>query len=277
MANKRMFTKQITESDAFLDMPGTSQNLYFHLNMNADDDGFVNAPNRIMRSVGANKNDMDVLISKKFILIFDNGVIVIKHWRIHNILRSDRYKETVYKDEKSILTFDENGSYTMLESPPLLECIPSGNQLETNGIQLGTSDKNRLDKISIDKSSSSNNTEVLHHAKAETAETASANNQKDLKKIIKVYEEEIGLITPMIAEDIELFLKELPADMITRAIVEASSHNVKAWVYIRSILNRCVNQGIKNINDFETNKKKSKSVKKEPSSKPGKYDGVYQN
>ena len=84
MAERRMFAKTIIDSDAFLDMSLTTQALYFHLSMRADDDGFLNNPQKIMRMVGCNKNDFDVLIAKNFIITFDTGVIVIKHWKIHN-------------------------------------------------------------------------------------------------------------------------------------------------------------------------------------------------
>lgn len=112
MAERRMFAKTIVLSDAFLDMPLSARCLYFTLGMFADDDGFVNSPKGIMRQCGASEDDLKVLILKKFVLDFDSGIIVIKHWRINNYLRSDRYQETKYLEEKSILTSDENGAYT---------------------------------------------------------------------------------------------------------------------------------------------------------------------
>jgi len=101
----------IVESDAFLDMPISSQALYFHLCMNADDDGFVN-PKKIMRLIGAAVDDLNVLLTKRFALKFENGVIVIKHWLIHNSIRKDRYHETIYAEEKKLLKVKENGAYT---------------------------------------------------------------------------------------------------------------------------------------------------------------------
>lgn len=111
MAERRMFAKTIVLSDAFLDMPLSARCLYFTLGMLADDDGFVNAPRSVMRQCGASDDDMKLLIAKKFVLLFDSGVIVIKHWRINNYLQKDRYKETKYLEEKSTLSIDENGSY----------------------------------------------------------------------------------------------------------------------------------------------------------------------
>ena len=106
-----MFAKTIVLSDAFLDLPLSARCLYFTLGMLADDDGFVNAPRSIMRQCGASDDDMKLLIAKKFVLLFDSGVIVIKHWRINNYLRNDRHIETKYGDEKAQLELDENGAY----------------------------------------------------------------------------------------------------------------------------------------------------------------------
>lgn len=113
MAERRMFAKSIVTSDAFLDMPMSARCLYFTLGMFADDDGFVNSPKSIMRQVGATQDDMQILIAKKFVLLFNSGVIAIKHWRINNYLRADRYRETNYINEKSELQVDSNGAYTM--------------------------------------------------------------------------------------------------------------------------------------------------------------------
>lgn len=115
MAERRMFAKTIVTSDAFLDMPPTARCLYFTLAMFADDDGFVNNPKSIMRQVGSTTDDMNILITKKFVLLFESGVIVIKHWKIHNYIRGDRKHETKYVDEMALLDTDEKGAYTMLE------------------------------------------------------------------------------------------------------------------------------------------------------------------
>lgn len=112
MAERRMFAKTIIDSDAFLDMPQSTQLLYFHLAMRADDDGFVNKPKSIMRDSRSNDDDIKLLMAKKFIIPFESGVIVIKHWRIHNLIRLDRYNETKYTEEKSTLYLDDLGAYT---------------------------------------------------------------------------------------------------------------------------------------------------------------------
>lgn len=153
MAERRMFAKTIVLSDAFLDMPLSARCLYFTLGMFADDDGFINNPRSIMRQAGASNDDMNILLARRFVLSFESGVIVIKHWRIHNYIRSDRYNPTKYADEASTLKLDENGAYT--------ECAREIPAPDTSGIPVGipevhqreTQDrlgKDRLGKDSID-------------------------------------------------------------------------------------------------------------------------------
>lgn len=146
MAQKRMFDKTITNSDDFLELPDSSQVLYFHLSMNADDDGFVNNWKSIMKMTGTKEDDMKLLIGKQYIIPFDSGVIVIRHWRMNNYLRADRYKETQFKDEKCQLYLGKNEEYTL---DPLVG-IPLVDQRYT---------QNRIDKNSIDKNININNKE----------------------------------------------------------------------------------------------------------------------
>ena len=135
MAERRMFAKTIVLSDAFLDMPLSARCLYFTLGMLADDDGFVNSPKSIMRQAGASTDDLNLLMVKRFILAFDSGVIVIKHWRIHNYIQKDRYKESKYMEEKATLMIDQNGAYT--------ECIQDVSTLDTQ-VRLGK-DRDRIE------------------------------------------------------------------------------------------------------------------------------------
>ena len=114
MAERRMFAKTIVTSDAFLDMPVTARLLYYDLSMRADDDGFVNSPKKIMRMIGASQDDLTILGLRKFIIPFETGVVVIKHWKIHNYIRKDTYNETKYKEEKAELVLDENNAYRRL-------------------------------------------------------------------------------------------------------------------------------------------------------------------
>ena len=135
MAQKRMFNKTVIGSDEFLEMSDSAQNLYFHLSMEADDDGFVDNWKSIMRMTGKKSEDLKTLIDKNFIIPFASGIIAIRHWRLNNYIRNDRYKETVYQDEKSLLSTDSSLVY----------------QMDTSGIP--SIDKNRLDKIRLGKSS----------------------------------------------------------------------------------------------------------------------------
>lgn len=123
MAERRMFAKKITESDAFLDMPSSTQMLYFHLSMNADDDGFVNNPKKIQRMCGASDDDFKLLIAKSFVILFESGIIVIKHWKMHNYIQSDRYRPTDYVDEKSMLGVKKNKAYTLDVNKMDTKCI----------------------------------------------------------------------------------------------------------------------------------------------------------
>ena len=131
MAERRMFTQKIVDSDAFLDMPLSTQALYFHLNMRADDDGFVNNPKKIQRMIGASDDDLKLLLAKRFILGFESGVIVIKHWKMHNWIRKDRYNQTQYLEELQMLTVKDDGAYTErpVEFPEIPACQPDVNQL----------------------------------------------------------------------------------------------------------------------------------------------------
>jgi len=138
MANKRMFSKQITNSDAFTDMPVSSQLLYFHLNMEADDDGFVSNPKRIMRMLNVGDDDIKILLAKRFLLSFESGVVVIKHWLLHNAVRKDMYQETQYLDEKKRLKVKDNKAYTEVRN-------------ESVTVPLHRLDQVRLDQVRIDK------------------------------------------------------------------------------------------------------------------------------
>lgn len=121
MAERRMFAKALIDSDLFLDLPLSAQALYFHLSLRADDDGFVGNPRKIQRMVGGSDDDMKLLVLKQFVLVFESGVIVIRHWRLHNYIRNDRYKETIYTEEKAQISVGKDNLYTV--------GIPSDNQV----------------------------------------------------------------------------------------------------------------------------------------------------
>ena len=154
MAERRMFAKTIIDSDMFIDMPMSARLLYYDLAMRADDDGFVNSPKKIMRFVGASMDDMNVLIAKQFIIPFESGVVVIKHWKIHNYIQKDRYKATSYQAEKERLTL-KNGTYYTDDLPDVsnlyTECIQDVYSLDTQD-RLGKDrlGKDRLGKVRLE-------------------------------------------------------------------------------------------------------------------------------
>ena len=147
MAERRMMAKSIIKSDQFLDMPATTQNLYFHMLLDADDDGFVNAPKSIMRIVGAKEDDYKLLVAKQFVIGFGSGVIVIKHWKIHNYIQSDRYKPSI-QPERKLLEITANKEYQLNTSRVSIvdtECIQD---VSVGKVRLG---KASIGKVRLDK------------------------------------------------------------------------------------------------------------------------------
>ena len=150
MAERRMFSSKIVCSDAFTEMPFSAQALYFQLNMEADDDGFLNNARRVQRTILASEDDLNLLFEKRFILGFQNGVVVIKHWRMNNQIRKDRYTPTQYQEEFNALDIKPDGAYTekQKEAVDTLATTwqPDGNQMATQ-VRLG---KDSIGKGSID-------------------------------------------------------------------------------------------------------------------------------
>ena len=181
-----MFAKTIIDSDAFLDMPQSTQLLYFHLSMRADDDGFINNPKKIQRMIGCSEDDLKILITKKFIITFESGVIVIKHWKIHNYIRNDRYKETTYKEEKSTLILDENNAYT--------SGIPDVYQMDTQV---------RLGKDSIGNKKEKKSTEIDDLINSNFKDEELRNTVYEFIKMRKVIKK------PLTTRGLELMIKKL--------------------------------------------------------------------
>ena len=155
MAERRMFAKTIIDSDAFIDMPLSTQALYFHLSMRADDDGFINNPKKITRMIGASDDDFKVLCLKNFIMPFESGVVVIKHWKIHNYIPKDRYKPTVYTEEKALLEAKENGAYT--------QCIQGVYNLDTQ-VRLGKASIGKDRIVEVSGNADSDNDEIVENS-----------------------------------------------------------------------------------------------------------------
>nr|DAO81043.1 MAG TPA: replisome organizer [Caudoviricetes sp.] len=209
MAEKRMFAKTIIDSDAFLDMSLSTQALYFHLSMRADDDGFVNNPKKIQRMIGAGDDELKMLIAKKFIIPFESGVCVIKHWRIHNYIQNDRYKETVYKEEKAHLILKENKAYKYVDTP----CIQTVSKVETQiRLDKNREDKNRLEleenRLELEESK----LEVGNKKKKTEYDLIIENYTNDLQLRNTIYEfikMRKAIKAPMTSNALNLMLKKL--------------------------------------------------------------------
>lgn len=221
MAQKRMFNNLVIGSDDFLEMPDSSQNLYFHLSMNADDDGFVDKWKSIMRMTGKKDDDLKILIAKSFVIPFDSGLIVIRHWRLNNYIQKDRYKETIYKAEKALLQVDENNVYN----------------LDTDCIQNVSSDKNRLDKISIEKNSSSSENNILYN--------------QDIEKLQEIMLETLGTTNINNIKECINYLDKLPLELIEYALRKTARINKPSWQYAIPILEGYIEKKFKTVKEAE--------------------------
>ena len=206
MAERRMFAKTIIDSDAFIDMPLSTQALYFHLSMRADDDGFINNPKKIQRMVGASDDDLKVLVMKRFIIPFESGIVVIKHWKIHNYIQKDRYKPTVYVEEKAMLVSKDNGSYT--------ECIHDVSKVET--------------QLSIGKSIDSLG-QYSGSVEEDTATTADRNTQ--LKLIGGTLGKNVVYLTD---EQLEKLLDKMGMDAFNRYVGRLADYIIQKNAHIKS-------------------------------------------
>lgn len=155
MAERRMMAKSVIDTDTFLDMPASTQSLYFHMLLRADDDGFIASPKGILRIIGASDDDLKLLLAKQYLFRFESGVVVIKDWKIHNYIKSDRYKPSMHP-ERELLTITANKEYSLINSDKAkMEpgCIQNGYKMEPECIQNGTIGKVRLGKVRLGKAS----------------------------------------------------------------------------------------------------------------------------
>lgn len=142
-----MFTNDITDSDLFIELPLSAQALYFHLGLHADDEGFLSSPKRILRAIGCNEDDLKLLIAKSFVICFDSGIIVITHWNLHNNIRKDRKKNTLFESEKALLML-KNGVYAEKDNQMTTTCQPSVNQMSA---------QDKISKVKLSKDNINNN------------------------------------------------------------------------------------------------------------------------
>ena len=200
MAQKRMFDKIITNDDNFLEMPNSTQALYFHLSMNADDDGFVNNWKSIMKITGTKEDDLKILISKSYLIPFDSGILVIKHWRINNYLRGDRYRPTQFQKEFNMLENHENKAY-QLKSEWSTIGIPVVNpdkiRIDKNRIEKNREEENRIEDIKmslktdkIDKMSLKTDNLSSNDSLAIASPTPTENKKEVFNTFLNIYNEE---------------------------------------------------------------------------------------
>lgn len=258
MADKRMMSKSVIDTDVFLDMPTSTQCLYFQLLLRADDDGFLKNAKTIMRTVGASQDDMKLLIAKQYLILFDSGTIVIKHWRIHNYIKKDRYKPTDC-EETRLIDINDKGEYILLEPT----CIQNGTTTEPTCIQNGTSGKVRLE-IELGKSKGSVNKKI----KKESALSADVKRQK----LFASYQEKIKPISGSVEGDrLSSLLDDYGLDLCLKAIDRAVLRKRRSLRYISGILRSWQKDGYdepKEENDDRRYVKKSESPPEEVNNIP---------
>ena len=233
MAERRMFTKKITNSDAFIDMPLSAQALYFHLNMEADDDGFNSSPKKVQRMIRASDDDLKLLIAKRFIIVFETGVVVIKHWRMHNLLRKDRYNPTQYQEEMTRLMLKDNGSYT--ENLPVLDSVATTWQPNDN--QMATQDsigKDSIGKLSIEKDREDKKSKETFVSLIESY-TTEPQLISALKSYVEMRKKMKGFTTHALKINLNTLSKLTDDDATKVAIVEQSiEHSWKSFYELKN-------------------------------------------
>lgn len=240
MANKRMFSVDVTETDSFLDMPLTAQALYFHLGMRGDDDGFVSNPRSVMRVAGCNEADLKTLEESGYIITFRSGVIVISDWKVNNNLRNDRYKPTTFQDERSKLSETANKRYI----------LRTGNQVDTNGIPLCnqvTPQPNVTQRNLAQRSSSDNG-----------ATAAAPRTDSGLSEIVQHFERVIGIFPRSALDKLQRYRDSIPSEVICEAFDEAAESGHRSWKYANGILKSWQADGVRTLGDVKARREARK-------------------
>ena len=222
MAERRMIAKTIIDSDLFLDMPMSTQCLYFHLNMRADDDGFINNPKKIQRMIGCNDDDIKLLIAKNFIIPFESGVVVIKHWKIHNYIRMDRYKETLYKEEKSQLVTDKSKEY-ILGRPDDIPLVD----------QRLTQDRLGKDNIPIEE------------------ECVNKYASEKLSSMSKLYQKNIGMANGIVGEWLIDMSNQIDIDLFRKALEICTEKGKLNFGYLKGIIKNWLDINITSLEQLQ--------------------------
>ena len=271
MAQRRMFSQKVTETDKFLDMALTAQSLYFHLGMNADDDGFVGNPKSIKRMIGASEDDLKALVEKDYLIVFDDGVVVIKDWLVSNYVKKDRYTPTIYTEDMKLIGLDKNKRYQFVSdlepernqvgtkiSP---ECIQDGDKMEPNCIQSGSKNKNKISSENsqpqqgqgfnpMEPNWNQNGTEMdpqvrLGKDRVKLSKSKDNLNTTTSTTLNSYYKK---LESPKSQNELKAFVNELGGDVVAFAITSMFENADRpTFAYLRSILNRYQQQGLTNL------------------------------
>ncbi|MBC6910040.1 hypothetical protein DT304_01745 [Lactobacillus reuteri] len=270
MAQRRMFSQKVTETDKFLDMGLTAQSLYFHLGMNADDDGFVGNPKSIKRMIGASEDDLKALVEKDYLIVFEDGVVVIKDWLVSNYVKKDRYTPTIYTDDMKLIGLDKNKRYQFVsdlepernqvgtEMSP--ECIQDGDKMEPNCIQSGSKNKNQISSENsqsqqgqgfkpMEPNWNQNGTEMdpqVRLGKVRDRLSKSKDNLNTTSTTLNSYYEKLASQKSKI--EFKTFVNELGRDVVAFAIDSmADNADRPSFAYLRKILNRYQRQGLNSL------------------------------
>ena len=264
-----MFSQKVTETDKFLDMALTAQSLYFHLGMNADDDGFVGNPKSIKRMIGASEDDLKALVEKDYLIVFDDGVVVIKDWLVSNYVKKDRYTPTIYTEDMKLIGLDKNKRYQFVSdlepernqvgtkiSP---ECIQDGDKMEPNCIQSGSKNKNKISSENsqpqqgqgfnpMEPNWNQNGTEMdpqVRLGKDRLSKSKDSLNTTTSTTLNSYYKK---LESPKSQNELKAFVNELGGDVVAFAITSMFENADRpTFAYLRSILNRYQQQGLTNL------------------------------
>ena len=270
MAQRRMFSQKVTETDKFLDMRLTAQSLYFHLGMNADDDGFVGNPKSIKRMIGASEDDLKALVEKDYLIVFDDGVVVIKDWLVSNYVKKDRYTPTIYTDDMKLIGLDKNKRYQFVsdlepernqvgtEIEP--KRIQNGDKMEPECIQSGSKNENQISNENsqpqqgqgftfMEPNWNQNGTEMdpqvrLGKDRVKLSKSKDNLNTTTSTTLNSYYEK----LAPKSKIEFKTFVNELGRDVVAFAITSMFENADRpTFAYLRSILNRYQQQGLTNL------------------------------
>lgn len=248
MANRRMFSKDVLMTDDFLDLPPTTKVLYFFLNLEADDDGFVANPRTVMRFIGSTKDDMKLLVEGNYVLLFDTGVVVITDWTEHNSIRKDRKKATRFVEEMQQIALVEGNKYKWLS-----DVQPSDNQPSPNCRPNGCigEDRGGEDRIGEDRGG---------EVREEKQPTPTTPFNQDFANLYKSFEQETGkALSPLQMEDLQYMLEDFNADVILEALKEAVSQGKANFAYIKAILSRWEQDNLMTVELVRNSKANRKS------------------